>query len=76
MKSKYLFHFLLIPLFSFYSATNDPLEIGDLLPKTTVKMKDISGKELRFTEVKTKAGLLVMFSCNTCPYVACYFGRP
>lgn len=60
---------LLIPAFSFTFNPSDPLEIGSLLPKADNKMKDISGKEISFTNAKTKAGLLVMFSCNTCPWV-------
>ncbi len=46
-----------------------PLPIGSILPKGDVKMKDISGKEITIKEVKKKNGILVMFSCNTCPYV-------
>lgn len=34
-----------------------------------VKMKDISGKEVSINEAKKSNGVLVMFSCNTCPYV-------
>jgi len=47
----------------------NPLEIGDNLPKADVKMKDVSGTILSLNDVKTTHGLLVMFSCNTCPYV-------
>lgn len=60
---------LLFPAFAFIAADNDPLEIGATLPKADVFMKDVSGKEVTFNSVKTKAGLLVMFSCNTCPWV-------
>lgn len=48
---------------------NDPLKIGSPMPKATVKLKDISGKEITMQEVKNDNGVLVMFSCNTCPYV-------
>lgn len=47
----------------------EPLAIGADMPKAEVKMKDISGKEISLKEAKKKNGLLVMFSCNTCPYV-------
>src|ERR1043165_353317 len=47
----------------------DPLPIGSAIPKAEVKMKDISGKEVSLKETQKKNGLLVMFSCNTCPYV-------
>ncbi|MEO5889314.1 MAG: thioredoxin family protein [Ferruginibacter sp.] len=48
---------------------NEPLPIGSLLPKGDVKLKDISGRQISLGELKKKNGLLVMFSCNTCPYV-------
>jgi hypothetical protein len=53
----------------------DPLPIGASLPKAEVKMKDISGKEISFKDVTKKNGLLVMFSCNTCPIVQQYEAR-
>lgn len=45
------------------------LPIGGSLPKADVKLKDVSGKEITLKEAQGKNGLLVMFSCNTCPYV-------
>ncbi len=48
---------------------SEPLPIGSPLPKADLKLKDISGKEIAMQEVKKEMGLLVMFSCNTCPYV-------
>src|ERR1044071_3741026 len=45
------------------------LPIGSDMPKADVKMKDISGKIVTLKDVKMKNGLLVMFSCNTCPFV-------
>ena len=47
----------------------DPLPLGAGIPKADLKMKDISGKEISLKEAKKKNGLLVMFSCNTCPWV-------
>jgi len=38
-------------------------------------MKDISGKEISFKEAFKENGLLVMFSCNTCPIVQKYETR-
>jgi hypothetical protein len=49
--------------------TPDELPIGAALPKTSVLLKDVSGKELSLKDAKKQNGLLVMFSCNTCPYV-------
>lgn len=53
----------------------DPLTIGSSLPRPDSKMKDVSGKEISFKEVMKKNGLLVMFSCNTCPVVGKYQSR-
>jgi thioredoxin-related protein len=53
----------------------DPLPIGASIPKTDVKMKDISGQEVSFKDATKKNGLLVMFSCNTCPIVKQYESR-
>ena len=53
----------------------DPLPIGSTIPKAEVKMKDISGKEVSFNDAMKKNGLLVMFSCNTCPVVHKYESR-
>lgn len=46
------------------------LPIGADMPKADVKMKDVvSGKEISLKDAIKENGLLVMFSCNTCPYV-------
>jgi peroxiredoxin len=50
-------------------APGDTLKIGDKMPKGDVKMMDVSGKEITLKEAAGAQGLLVMFSCNTCPYV-------
>jgi thioredoxin-related protein len=49
--------------------TLSEIQIGADLPKAEVKMKDVSGKDLALKEAIKKNGLLVMFTCNTCPYV-------
>jgi len=49
--------------------TISELPIGADMPKADVKMKDISGKEISLKDAIGKNGLLVMFSCNTCPVV-------
>jgi thioredoxin-related protein len=48
---------------------NPELEIGKSVPESELKMMDVGGKEISLSEVKGENGLLVMFSCNTCPYV-------
>jgi peroxiredoxin len=55
---------------AFKTAVVSPeLEIGKPIPGADVKMMDISGKEISLSESKGENGLLVIFSCNTCPYV-------
>jgi thioredoxin-related protein len=62
-------------LCAFTTLRNTVLPIGDALPKADVKMKDISGKMVSLNDIKTRNGLLVIFSCNTCPYVIKYQAR-
>lgn len=62
----YLSAFALIGLMAFKSID---LPIGARLPKADVRMKDVSGKEVTLKGAMKTNGLLVMFSCNTCPYV-------
>ena len=52
-----------------FKTASDSLPIGSSLPKADLKMKDITGSLVTMKETKKKNGLLVMFSCNTCPYV-------
>lgn len=60
---------LTLGMFTMGFSQIEPLEIGASMPKTEVKMKDISGREVSLKEVAGANGTLVMFSCNTCPYV-------
>jgi hypothetical protein len=54
---------------------SEPLPIGAAIPATGTKMKDISGKEVSFKDAMKDNGLMVMFSCNTCPIVHKYESR-
>lgn len=46
------------------------MPMGDLKMKTTgYYMKVARDRNVSLNDVKTNSGLLVMFSCNTCPYV-------
>lgn len=46
------------------------IEIGTALPMDNLKLTSVTDdKDYSLNELKTDAGLLVMFSCNTCPYV-------
>ncbi|MBM3416626.1 MAG: thioredoxin family protein [Bacteroidetes bacterium] len=65
-------HFAALPVLAMATALTvsiEPLPLGSPVPKPDVKMKDILGKEVSLKDVKTDKGLLIMFSCNTCPYV-------
>ncbi|HVG11998.1 MAG TPA: thioredoxin family protein [Flavisolibacter sp.] len=50
-------------------APNAELPLGAPIPKADLKLKDVSGREITLSAARKKNGLLVMFSCNTCPYV-------
>jgi thioredoxin-related protein len=45
------------------------LAIGDKAPMTDAKMKSIDGKEYSLKSLKASNGTVVIFSCNTCPFV-------
>lgn len=45
------------------------LKIGDALPAATVEMKDVRGGMATLKGLVGSNGLLVVFSCNTCPFV-------
>jgi hypothetical protein len=61
---------LAVTLFSFIGAgPGTELALNAALPMADAKMKDVSGKTVSLAESKTAKGLLVIFSCNTCPYV-------
>lgn len=67
---KTMISLLLLPVVVFFSFTmEDPLPLGSPVPKADNKLKDISGKEVTLKEAMKENGLLVMFSCNTCPVV-------
>ena len=51
------------------------LNIGDKAPSTSVKMKNVDGKELSIADVTGKNGTLVIFSCNHCPFVKAWQDR-
>lgn len=69
MKKVFFAALPVIALAAAISVSIEPLPMGSPIPKPDIKMKDISGKEVSLNDAKTGKGLLVMFSCNTCPYV-------
>ena len=61
------------PLFA--QSNIESIAIGTALPMSSVKMKSIDGQVVTIKDAMQKNGVLVMFSCNTCPYVIKYQGR-
>jgi len=45
------------------------IDLGSKLPSEDIKMLDVSGKKISLGDAKGENGLLVIFSCNTCPWV-------
>lgn len=52
-----------------------PIAIGSTIPMAATKMKSTDGKHYSIKDRAGKNGVLVMFSCNTCPYVVRYQAR-
>ena len=55
--------------YSFISNATDEIALNSTLPNGDLKMKSTADKEVKLDDIKTAKGLLVIFSCNTCPYV-------
>lgn len=67
---------LAVVAFTFSAATfaqqparTPSIEIGTAIPMADVSFKSVNSKPASLNNLKTEKGLLVMFSCNTCPYV-------
>lgn len=69
MKKIFLFLIVMVSMIAMAFIFHSGLPIGSAMPKADVKLKDISGKEVSVKDVAKANGVLVMFSCNTCPYV-------
>ena len=50
-------------------AETGKMNIGDAASHMNVKMLDVSGSEISLADAKKENGLLVLFSCNECPFV-------
>lgn len=74
MKKIYLFVSALALLagifaFSMSSPPAETLALNAPMPMPDYKMKNVSGDLVSLNDAKKEKGLLVIFSCNTCPYV-------
>lgn len=54
-----------------FTLNNEPksLEIGERAPMSDYEMEDLNGKMHSLSSLAGENGLLVIFSCNTCPFV-------
>ena len=60
---------ILIPILFLTYISAAEVEIGSGMPGMDYKLKDISGNTTTLADVKGNKGTLVIFSCNTCPWV-------
>lgn len=67
--------FLALALTAFTPRTSDPLPLGSKAPMTDVAMTDVSGDTHTLADLAGENGLLVMFTCNTCPWVKAWENR-
>lgn len=51
------------------------LALGAPVPAATTKMKNVDGKMVSIADVKGKAGTLVIFTCNHCPFARAWEER-
>ncbi|MEM9051147.1 MAG: redoxin family protein [Bacteroidota bacterium] len=61
--------FAIASAFSFSEGKEEILEIGAKAPMADKAMMDVSGQDISLSDAAGKNGLLVIFSCNTCPFV-------
>lgn len=54
---------------------NDPLNIGDRAPLLNQRVVDTSGRTVTLNETANRNGLMVIFTCNTCPWVTKWENR-
>lgn len=71
---KVLYLFIIIPLLSLANDKNS-LSIGESLPIPNYKMKSVDGSFYSLNDLKTEEGILVIFTCNTCPFVVMWEDR-
>lgn len=57
------------------SAFCKELPLDSNIPLADLKLLDVSGKEVSLSDARGDSGLVVIFSCNTCPWVIAWEGR-
>jgi len=53
----------------------EALAIGVVAPATTVKMKNVDGRDVSIDDVRGEKGTLVIFTCNACPWAKAWQER-
>ncbi len=69
MKKAILFSFLAFFAGRIIAQNIQSVAVGTAAPMLDLQMQDVSGKGVSIKEAMKENGVLVMFSCNTCPYV-------
>ena len=69
MKKLVFVAIMAISVTAFAGQKGEKLSIGDKAVLTDVKMKDVSGESVSLNDAKKANGLVVLFSCNQCPFV-------
>lgn len=64
-----------LTIMAFSSIELKELEIGQVGPMFDYEMQNIDGNMLTLNDVKGENGTLLIFSCNTCPYVHAWEDR-
>jgi len=64
----FLFTFLASTIFIVCGYAQN-LDIGDPAPSTSYKMMNIDGSQVSINDVNGENGALVIFTCNSCPFV-------
>ncbi|MFI5171417.1 MAG: redoxin domain-containing protein, partial [Chitinophagales bacterium] len=67
-------NFIVASLFSIIFMNNNPAPagygVGDAVANFT--LKNVDGKNVSLDDYKSKEGVIVVFTCNHCPYAKAY----
>ena len=66
---------IIIPFLSLAIDNKESLSIDESLPIPNYKMKSVDGSFYSLNDLKTEEGILVIFTCNTCPFVVMWEDR-
>ena len=75
MKRIVLSMICLVSIHFIFAQGAQKLEIGSDIPMASEKLKSVDGKSYSIKDAASTNGTIVMFSCNTCPYVVKYQTR-